>query len=187
VAGYLIGGIALIGAFVVIEQRQPAPMLPLSIFRVPTMTASLLASLFQGLASFAVLFLVIMYLQGPRGLSPIHASLLLVPGYVLGSVAGPYAGRLADRRGPVLPAAAGLAIQVAPAARHSRTSQSPPVAGCDRGDARKPLGVPANKHRGPFGIILREELRELLIDAWCMVAPKKTAAGYLDSQGIGRD
>ena len=112
VAGYLIGGIALIGAFVVIEQRQAEPMLPMSIFRVPTMTASLLASLFQGLASFAVLFLVIMYLQGPRGLSPIHASLLLVPGYVLGSVAGPYAGRLADRRGPVLPATAGLAIQV---------------------------------------------------------------------------
>jgi EmrB/QacA subfamily drug resistance transporter len=112
VAGYLIGGIALIGLFVVIEQHQPEPMLPLSIFRVPTMTASLLASLFQGLASFAVLFLVIMYLQGPRGLTPIHASLLLVPGYVLGSVVGPYAGRLADRRGPVLPATAGLAIQV---------------------------------------------------------------------------
>jgi EmrB/QacA subfamily drug resistance transporter len=112
VAGYLIGGIALLGLFVVIEQHQPEPMLPLSIFRVPTMTASLLASLFQGLASFAVLFLVIMYLQGPRGLTPIHASLLLVPGYVLGSVVGPYAGRLADRRGPVLPATAGLAIQV---------------------------------------------------------------------------
>ena len=113
VAGYLIGGLALIGVFVLIERRVAEPMLPLSIFRVPTMTASLLASLFQGLASFAVLFLVIMYLQGPRGLSPIHASLLLVPGYVLGSVAGPYAGRLADRRGPVLPATAGLAIQVA--------------------------------------------------------------------------
>ena len=124
VAGYLIGGIALIGAFVVIEQRQPEPMLPLSIFRVPTMTASLLASLFQGLASFAVLFLVIMYLQGPRGLSPIHASLLLVPGYVLGSVAGPYAGRLADRRGPVLPATAGLAIQVAALAIYAQLSMT---------------------------------------------------------------
>ena len=32
-----------------------------------------------------------------------------------------------------------------------------------------------------------EELRELLIDAWCMVVPKKTAASYLDSQGISRD
>ena len=113
VTGYLAGGLVLIGVFVLIERRVTEPMLPLSIFRVPTMSASLLASLFQGLASFAVLFLLIMYLQGPRGLSPIHASLLLVPGYVLGSVAGPYAGRLADRRGPVLPATAGLAIQVA--------------------------------------------------------------------------
>jgi hypothetical protein len=29
------------------------------------------------------------------------------------------------------------------------------------------------------------ELRELLIDAWCMVVPKKVAAGYLQSQGVG--
>jgi EmrB/QacA subfamily drug resistance transporter len=124
VAGYLVGGIVLIGTFGIIESRQPEPMLPLSIFRVPTMTASLLAALFQGLASFAVLFLVIMYLQGPRGLSPIHASLLLVPGYVLGSVAGPYAGRLADRRGPVLPATAGLAIQVVSLAIYAQLSNT---------------------------------------------------------------
>ena len=32
-----------------------------------------------------------------------------------------------------------------------------------------------------------EELRELLIDAWCMVVPKKVAASYLDSHGIGPD
>jgi hypothetical protein len=32
-----------------------------------------------------------------------------------------------------------------------------------------------------------DELRELLIDAWCMVVPKKVAAAYLDSHGIGRD
>ena len=127
VAGYLIGGVALIAAFGFIEARQAEPMLPLSIFRIPTMTPSLLASLFQGLASFAVLFLVIMYLQGPRGLSPIHASLLLVPGYVLGSVAGPYAGRLADRRGPVLPATAGLAIQVAGLAIYAQLGLTTPV------------------------------------------------------------
>jgi len=131
VAGYLIGGIALLAAFVLIEQhREKAgtePMLPLSLFRVPTMAASLLASLFQGLASFAVLFLVIMYLQGPRGLSPIHASLLLVPGYVLGSVAGPYAGRLADRRGPVLPATAGLAIQVVGLAVYAQLTMTTPL------------------------------------------------------------
>lgn len=46
------------------------------------------------------------------GLSPIDASLLLVLGYVLGAAAGPYAGRLADRLGPVLPATAGLGFSV---------------------------------------------------------------------------
>ena len=29
-----------------------------------------------------------------------------------------------------------------------------------------------------------EELRELLIDAWCMVVPKTVAARYLESQGL---
>jgi hypothetical protein len=31
-----------------------------------------------------------------------------------------------------------------------------------------------------------DELRELLIDAWCMVVPEKVAAGYLQDQGIAR-
>ena len=76
------------------------------------MTPSLLAAFFQGLANYAVLFLVIMYLQGARHLSPIHASVLLVPGYLVGAVVGPTAGRLADRFSPVLPATTGLAVQV---------------------------------------------------------------------------
>ena len=29
-----------------------------------------------------------------------------------------------------------------------------------------------------------DELRELLIDAWCMCVPKKVAASYLESQGL---
>jgi len=110
--GYLVGGMVLLLVFVGIERRVREPMLDLSLFRVPMMSPSLLASLFQAVANYAVLFLVIMYLQGPRGLSPIHASLLLVPGYVIGGLTGPYAGRLADRISPVLPATLGLGIQV---------------------------------------------------------------------------
>jgi MFS family permease len=112
VTGYLVGGVVLICAFVVVELRQAEPMLRLSLFKIPALAPSLLAALFQGLANYAVLFLVIMYLQGPRGLSPIHASLLLVPGYVVGSAVGPFAGRIADRFGPVLPATVGLGVQV---------------------------------------------------------------------------
>ncbi len=112
ILGYLVGRVALLGLFVLVERRAAEPMLPLSLFAVPTMTPSLLASFFQGLANYAVLFLVIMYLQGARGLTPIHASLLLIPGYLVGAAIGPAAGRLADRVSPVVPATIGLAVQV---------------------------------------------------------------------------
>jgi len=123
-AGYLLGGLALVGAFAFIERARPEPMLDLSLLGAPTVAPTLLAALAQGLANFAVLFLVIMYLQGPRAMSPFDASLLLVPGYVVGSAIGPTAGRLADRFGPVLPATAGLAVQVAALFVYSRLSPS---------------------------------------------------------------
>ncbi|NLU73956.1 MFS transporter [Streptomyces sp. HNM0575] len=110
---FLVGGIVLLAAFVLIELRHSEPTLDLSLFRIPTMAPSLMAALLQGVGSFAVLFLVIMYLQGTRGMSPINASLLLVPGYVIGAVVGPYAGRLTDRFGSVVPATVGLGISVA--------------------------------------------------------------------------
>jgi EmrB/QacA subfamily drug resistance transporter len=112
IAGFFVGGIVVLVIFWRIERAQPDPMLDLGLFRVETMTPSLLASTFQSLASFAVLFLLLMYLQGVRHLTPIHASLLLVPGYVVGALVGPYAGRFADRHGAVMPATIGLGIQV---------------------------------------------------------------------------
>ena len=110
--GYLAGGVALLVVFVRIELRHPEPSLDLSVFRIPTMAPSLLAALLESVGSFAVLFLVIMYLQGPRGLDPIDASLLMLPGYAIGALVGPYAGRVADRLGPVIPATAGLGLSV---------------------------------------------------------------------------
>ncbi len=109
---FLLGGLLLMTAFVVVERRISYPMVDLSLFRIPSMSPTLSASLFQGLANFAVLFLVIMYLQGVRQLSPLHASLLLVPGYLVGAVVGPFAGRLSDRIGVVWPATAGLLVEI---------------------------------------------------------------------------
>jgi EmrB/QacA subfamily drug resistance transporter len=125
--GYLAGGVILLAVFVAIEHSSREPMLDLSLFRIPTMTPSLLASMFQGLGSFAVLFLVIMYLQGGRGLRPIDASLLLVPGYVIGGCVGPWVGRLTDRIGPVLPATTGLAIQAVAFVIYAQLGVSSPL------------------------------------------------------------
>ncbi len=111
IVGLFVLGAVMLLVFWRVERHTPEPMLDFSLFHVPTMTPSLLAAMFQSLANFSVLFLLLMYLQGVHHLSPIHASLLLVPGYVIGGVIGPFAGRFADRHGAVLPAPLGLAIQ----------------------------------------------------------------------------
>ena len=112
IVAYLVGGVALMIVFVFVERVRTAPMVNMAIFKIPTMTPTLTASFFEGLANYAVLFLVIMYLQGVRQYSPLHASLLLVPGYVIGSFIGPWSGKLSDRFGSVVPATLGLAVQV---------------------------------------------------------------------------
>jgi len=104
-------GVLGLASFALIESRQAEPLLRLALFQIRVISFSLLAAFFQGLGGFAVLFLIMMYLQGVRGLTPLDAALLLVPGYLVGGIAGPFGGRLADRLGSVLPATIGLGIQ----------------------------------------------------------------------------
>src|SRR5215813_4802047 len=54
---------ALIGAFFAIEYRSKAPLLPLQIFRLRTLTASNVAGLLMGGAIFAQFFLLTLYMQ----------------------------------------------------------------------------------------------------------------------------
>ena len=109
--GKLLAGGVLIAGFLLWERFAPAPLLDLRLLRQRVLAASVLAAFFQALGSFAVLFLVIMYLQGVRALSPLASSLLLVPGYTLSGVLSPWSGRLADRFGARVPASLGLALQ----------------------------------------------------------------------------
>ncbi|MCW6158137.1 MAG: MFS transporter [Thermoplasmatales archaeon] len=108
----MLMGAMLIVSFIFLEMRIKHPLLDLSIFRSRILTASIFAAFFQSLATFAVLFLIIMYLQGPRGLSPWNSSILLIPGYILGGVVAPLSGRLSDRVGARVVATIGLSVQI---------------------------------------------------------------------------
>ena len=123
----LVAGTLLIVGFVTWERYYSSPLLNMSLLRQRVLTASMLASFFQSLASFAVLFLIIMYLQGPRGLSPWNASVLLIPGYVLGGLVAPLAGRLSDKFGARVIASLGLLLQVAGMLTYSTLALDTPL------------------------------------------------------------
>jgi EmrB/QacA subfamily drug resistance transporter len=61
--GLLAASAALVVAFVVIEMRSPAPLLPLRIFRLRTLTASNINALLMGAAIFSQFFLLTLYMQ----------------------------------------------------------------------------------------------------------------------------
>ena len=110
-------GLVLVGAvlflpFLLWERRAKAPLLNLALFRERILTFSLVSSFFQGLGYLAVVFLITMYLQGVRGLSPLDAALLLVPGYIVGGGLAPLMGRLTDRLGSRLPATLGVVFML---------------------------------------------------------------------------
>lgn len=102
------GTVALVGFVAWEAWGASAPLLDLGLLRRRTLSASVFAAFFQAIANLAVLFVVIMYLQGVRGLSPFSSSVLLVPGYVLGGAVAPFAGRSSDRFGARLIATVGL-------------------------------------------------------------------------------
>jgi EmrB/QacA subfamily drug resistance transporter len=84
-----IGGIALalLVAFVVIEQRSVEPLVRLSIFRVRTVRAANVAMLFVAAGLFAMFFFNTLYLQRVLGYSPLEAGLAFLP-FTAGIIVG---------------------------------------------------------------------------------------------------
>ena len=103
-------GLILLVPFVLVERRARAPLIDLKVLRNRVLAASLFAAFLQSSGYLSTAFLLIMYLQGIRGLSPLAASLLLIPGFVVASIVGPLAGRLSDRIGARIPATLGIGL-----------------------------------------------------------------------------
>lgn len=113
--GPILGLFAAFFAFLMIflwwEQRAKNPVIDFTLFKARVYNFSVLSAMMQGLALFAVNFLVIFYLQGVRGYTPLHAALLLIPLSLVSAVMAPLSGIIADRIGARFPATVGLLIQ----------------------------------------------------------------------------
>jgi EmrB/QacA subfamily drug resistance transporter len=90
-SGQVLGTLVFAGlmavAFVVIEGRVSEPIIPLSIFRYPAVTVSLLATFLTGFGMFGGIMFVPLFFQGVLGASATNSGSFLTP-MMLGVVAG---------------------------------------------------------------------------------------------------
>jgi EmrB/QacA subfamily drug resistance transporter len=93
VLGPLAAAIVLLGLFALVEGRlAPAPLVPLSVFRMKQLRTSNLVVLLLYSAQFAMFFFVTLYLQQVLGLTAFEAGLVFVPvtlSVVMGSTLAP--------------------------------------------------------------------------------------------------
>lgn len=105
----VVGGIGII-MFFFLEARTSSPVLNVQMFRHNLVfTFSNLAALIHYSATFAVTFLLSLYLQYIKGLSAQSAGMILIAQPIMMAVFSPLAGRLSDRIEPRVIASLGMA------------------------------------------------------------------------------
>jgi MFS family permease len=106
----LIGGLLCLGAFVVVEQRSPHPLVPLAIFKSTQFTSANLVTFVVYAALAGAFFLLPIQLQTVVDFSPVASGAALLPITLVMLAGSARAGRLATRIGPRIPMSIGPAI-----------------------------------------------------------------------------
>ncbi len=107
----IVAGLSLFLAFIFWESRIKHPVLEINLFRRNlTFALSNLAALLNYSATFAVGFLLSLYLQYIKSLTPQQAGFILIAQPVVQALLSPLAGWLSDRIEPRIVASVGMAV-----------------------------------------------------------------------------
>jgi EmrB/QacA subfamily drug resistance transporter len=107
-------GFILMTIFIQRERKLQNPLFDMTLFRRNTaFVFSNLAALINYSATFALSFLLSLYLQYINGFSPWHAGLILVVQPIVQALFSPFAGRLSDRIEPRVVASIGMSVTAA--------------------------------------------------------------------------
>lgn len=110
-AGLVILGLIGLGIFAAWEARVSSPILHVLLFaRNRVFAFSNLAALINYSATFAVTFLLSLYLQFIKGFSPQVAGSILIAQPIVQAIFSPFAGRLSDRIEPRIVSSVGMGI-----------------------------------------------------------------------------
>ena len=118
VLGELIGGVALLVVFVLIETHIAEPMFRISLFKIRAFTAGNVAGLLVSIARGGIQFMLIIWLQGiwlplhgySYAQTPLWAGIFILPLTAGFLVSGPTSGILSDKFGSRGIASAGCAV-----------------------------------------------------------------------------
>ncbi len=106
----VVAGLFLLAAFVAIERRCPAPMLPPEMFRSRQFTGANLVTLAVYAGLGGVFFFVVVNLQASLGYSALESGAALTPATGVMLLLSARAGALSQKTGPRLPMTVGPAI-----------------------------------------------------------------------------
>jgi EmrB/QacA subfamily drug resistance transporter len=112
VYGTLIVGVISLIVFILRQLKQDRPMLNFRIYKYPMFALSSVISMVVTMAMFSGMLLTPIYVQNIRGISPLNAGLMMLPGAILMAIMMPITGKLFDKFGGKVLAIIGLTITV---------------------------------------------------------------------------
>lgn len=99
VYGTIIIGIVSLVTFIVRQSKLDRPMLNFAIFKYPMFALSSSITMVLNMAMFSGMLLLPIYVQTVRGISPMDAGLMMLPGALVMAIMSPVTGRLFDKFG----------------------------------------------------------------------------------------
>ncbi len=110
ILGAFAAAAGLVAAFLTVERRAAAPMLPLALFRVPAFTGTALVAFAQSIALYPLLLFLAIYFQEALGLSATATGLRVLPLTLVLFAVAPISGRLTSRWPLRIPLTSGLLL-----------------------------------------------------------------------------
>ena len=112
VAAFAIAAVALAG-FVAAQARGAHPMAPLDLFRSRAVAVPVVVGFAFIVGYYGLPFVMSLYLQQLRGLSPLGTGVAFVPMMLIGAALTPFSARIAERLGARVLITAGLVVMTA--------------------------------------------------------------------------
>ncbi len=108
----LVIAIVSFAAFLRVERQTSQPLMDLNLFKIRIFSYGQLSAFLNSIARGAVMILLILFFQGPRGYDPLMASILITPLAIGLVITGPIGGILSDKYGSRIISTVGLAISL---------------------------------------------------------------------------